>query len=68
VSVVPILSFPYPPGPLASSIRYLAVVFPLFMWLALVLRDRRAYALAVAASAAMLVYVTGRFATWYFVA
>ena len=68
VSIVPVLSFPYPPGPLASSLRYIVVVFPLFMWLALRLRDRLAYGLAVAAFAAMLVYSSGMFATWHFVA
>ncbi len=68
VAMLSILSFPYPPGPLASSIRYVAVVFPLFMWLALVLRDRRAYWATVAVFAAMLAYATARFATWHFVA
>jgi hypothetical protein len=68
VSIVPVLSFPYPPGPLASSLRYLVVVFPLFMWLGMVLRDRRAYALTVVVFAAMLAYSAGMFATWHFVA
>jgi hypothetical protein len=68
VSIVPVLSFPYPPGPLASSLRYIVVIFPLFMWLAMVLRDKRAYALTVVAFAAMLAYSAGMFATWHFVA
>jgi hypothetical protein len=68
LSIVPVLSFPYPPGPLASSLRYIVVIFPLFMWLAMRLRERLAYGLAVAAFAAMLVYSTGMFATWHFVA
>jgi hypothetical protein len=68
VSIVPVLSFPYPPGPLASSLRYIVVIFPLFMWLAMRLRNRLAYGLAVAAFAAMLVYSAGMFATWHFVA
>jgi hypothetical protein len=68
VALVAILSFPYPPGPLASSARYIAVVFPLFMWLGWRLSDRRAYALVVAAFALGLVYATGMFATWHFVA
>ncbi|MDQ6914398.1 MAG: hypothetical protein M3155_01140, partial [Actinomycetota bacterium] len=68
LSIVPVLSFPYPPGPLASSLRYVVVVFPLFMWLALQLRDRRAYALTLAVFAAMLIYSAGMFATWHFVA
>ena len=68
ISIVPVLSFPYPPGPLASSLRYLVVVFPLFMWLALVLRDKRAYVATVAVFALGLAYCAGMFATWHFVA
>jgi Mannosyltransferase (PIG-V) len=68
LSIVPVLSFPYPPGPLASSLRYVVVIFPLFMWLALRLRDRRAYVATVVVFAAMLVYSAGMFATWHFVA
>jgi hypothetical protein len=68
VSIVPVLSFPYPPGPLASSLRYVVVIFPLFMWLGARLRDRRAYAATAAAFAAMLAYSAGMFATWHFVA
>jgi hypothetical protein len=68
LSIVPVLSFPYPPGPLASSLRYVVVVFPLFMWLALRLPDRRAYVATLAVFAAMLVYSAGMFATWHFVA
>lgn len=68
VSIVPVLSFPYPPGPLASSLRYIVVIFPLFMWLGMVLRDRRAYAIVVVAFAAMLAYSAALFATWHFVA
>jgi hypothetical protein len=63
-----ILSFPYPPGPLASSARYLVVVFPLFMWLGWRLSDRRAYAVTVVVFAAGLVYCAAMFATWRFVA
>jgi hypothetical protein len=68
LSIVPVLSFPYPPGPLASSLRYIVVIFPLFMWLAMLLRKRLAYGLAVTVFAGMLVYSTGMFATWHFVA
>jgi hypothetical protein len=68
VSIVAVLSFPYPPGPLASSVRYFAVIFPLFMWLGLRLSDRRLYALFVVGFAAMLAYSAARFATWHFVA
>jgi hypothetical protein len=68
ISIVPVLSFPYPPGPLASSLRYLVVIFPLFMWLGRRLSDRRLYVAAVAGFAVMLAYCAGMFATWHFVA
>jgi hypothetical protein len=68
ISIVPVLSFPYPPGPLASVLRYLVVVFPLFMWLGMVLTDRRLYWATVAGFAVMLAYCAGMFATWHFVA
>lgn len=68
ISIVPVLSFPYPPGPLASSLRYLVVIFPLFMWLGLVLRDRRLYVATVVVFALGLVYSAGMFSTWHFVA
>jgi hypothetical protein len=68
LAIVPVLSFPYPPGPLASSLRYLVVIFPLFMWLGLVLRDRRAYYATVAVFALGLAYCAGMFATGRFVA
>lgn len=67
-ALVPILSFPYPPGPLASSARYVAVIFPLFMWLAWRLSDRRLYAAVVTVFALGLTYAAGMFATWHFVA
>jgi hypothetical protein len=68
ISIVPVLSFPYPPGPLASSLRYLVVIFPLFMWLGLRLSDRRLHAATVVVFALGLAYCAGMFATWHFVA
>jgi hypothetical protein len=68
IAIVPVLSFPYPPGPLASSLRYLVVIFPLFMWLGLVLRDPRAYAATVVAFALALAYCAALFSTGHFVA
>ena len=68
LSIVPVLSFPYPPGPLASSLRYLVVIFPLFMWLGMRLTDRRLYAVTVFVFALGLAYCAGMFATWHFVA
>jgi hypothetical protein len=68
VAMVSILSFPYPPGPLASSARYIAVIFPLFMWLAWRLSDRRWYFATLTVFALGLVYCAAMFATWHFVA
>lgn len=62
------LSFPYRPGPLASALRYSVVLFPLVLWLAMKLEDRRAYVATVAAFAIGLAYCAGLFATWHFVA
>jgi hypothetical protein len=63
------LSYPVGPQPLMSLPRFVAVLFPLAIWLALwmtgrVLRER----LVVAAFAAGLAVYTGVFATWHWVA
>jgi hypothetical protein len=63
------LSYPVGPQPLMSLPRFLAVLFPLAIWLALwmtgrVWRER----LVVAAFAAGLAVYTGIFATWHWVA
>ena len=63
------LSYPVGPQPLMSLPRFLAVLFPLAIWLALwmtggVLRER----LVIAAFAAALVVYSGIFATWHWVA
>jgi hypothetical protein len=64
------LSYPVGPQPLMSLPRFLAVLFPLFMWLGAWLaeggRVRRAAVLAP--SAAGLAVVTAVFATWHWVA
>src|SRR3954469_1106205 len=57
------LSFPVPPQPLMSLPRFLAVLFPLFMWLA----GRRGYRLTLAAFALLLGVFTVRYATWHWV-
>lgn len=67
-SLLIILSFPHPLGPLASSLRYIAVLFPLFLWLGLRLRDPRAYRAVLAIFALGLAYGAANFATWNFVA
>ena len=58
------LSFSVAPQPLMSLPRFLAVLFPLFMWLA----TRRGYRLTLALSVLLLCLLTVRYATWHWVA
>jgi hypothetical protein len=62
------LSFPVEPQPLMSLPRFLAVLFPVFMWLAAASEERRATDLAVAACALGLGLFTAQFASWHFIA
>jgi Mannosyltransferase (PIG-V) len=62
------LSYPVPPQPLMSFPRFLAVLFPLHLWLALVLGRRRWRRPAIALSAAMLAVASAQFAAWEWVA
>src|SRR3954469_19436770 len=64
------LSYPVDPQPLMSLPRFLAVLFPLFMWLGAWMADGgRARRIAVLApSAAGLVAATAVFATWHWFA
>ena len=62
------LSFPVGPQPLMSLPRFLAVLFPIFMWLALVCRTPRRQTVALALLATGLVVFTARYATWHWVA
>src|SRR3954451_7782242 len=63
------LSFPVGAQPLMSLPRFLAVLFPLFMWLALVCRPhRRRRGVVLALLTAGLVAFTARYATWHWVA
>jgi hypothetical protein len=48
--------------------RFLAVLFPLFMWLALMCGTRRRRRVAFAVLALGLVAFTARYATWHWVA
>jgi len=58
------LSTPLQGAPLASMARFSLVLFPLWMWLAIV-ADRRGWGRpAVAVAAALLVLSTAAFATW----
>jgi hypothetical protein len=62
------LSFPVGPQPLMSLPRFLAVLFPLFMWLALVCRTPRRRAVVLVVLGLGLVVFTARYATWHWVA
>jgi hypothetical protein len=62
------LSYPVGPEPLASFPRYLAVVFPLQMWLAAWAGERRADRAVLAVSATLLAALTAAFAAWEWVA
>ena len=61
------LSEPVKPEPLMSLPRFLAVLFPIFMWLAAWCEERRATAQVAAASAVGLGLFTAQFATWHWI-
>ncbi|HEX2234113.1 MAG TPA: hypothetical protein VHG69_12210, partial [Thermoleophilaceae bacterium] len=62
------LSFPAGPQPLMSLPRFLVVLFPVFMWLAVVCEERRFTQRAVAWSALGLGLFTAQFASWHWIA
>jgi hypothetical protein len=62
------LSFPVGPQPLMSLPRFLGVLFPLFMWLALACDSPRRRRIALAVLALGLGAFTARYATWHWVA
>ena len=66
-SLVLPLSFPVTPQPLMSLPRFVSVLFPVFMWLALVCEERRATDLVVAASAIGLGLLTAQYASWHWI-
>ena len=61
------LSFPASAQPLESLPRYLAVLFPLFMWLAAWCRERRVTDLVAIAFAGGLGLFAAQYAAWEFV-
>jgi hypothetical protein len=68
-ALAPALSTPRDIGPLNGSIRYVAVVFPLFLWLGMALEGRRRLTWVVGAAFTLgLAYCSARFATWRWVA
>lgn len=67
VSLLLPLSFPVAPQPLMSLPRFVAVLFPVFMWLAVVSEERRVTDLVAAASAVLLGLFTAQYASWHWV-
>jgi hypothetical protein len=61
------LTFPVTPQPLMSLPRFVAVLFPLFMWLAIVCDERRNTDLVVAAFAVGLGLFTLQYASWHWI-
>jgi mannosyltransferase PIG-V len=67
VALVLPLSFPVKPQPLMSLPRFLAVLFPIFMWLAVVAEERRITPHVAGASAVGLGLFTAQFASWHWI-
>ncbi len=61
------LSYPVDDYPLTSLSRFIAVLFPLWMWVALWTTERRLFRPVLALSALGLALYAGQFATWRFV-
>jgi mannosyltransferase PIG-V len=61
------LSFPVGPQPLMSLPRFVAVLFPLFMWLAIVCERRGVTDWVVPPFALGMAFFTAQFATWQFI-
>jgi hypothetical protein len=66
-SLVLPLTFPVVPQPLMSLPRFLAVLFPIFMWLALWAEERRATDRVAAVSVLGLGLFTAQFASWHWI-
>ena len=62
------LSYPVAPQPLMSLPRFLAVLFPLFIWLAVIAERRGRTTELIAASAVGLGLFTTQFAAWEWIA
>ncbi len=67
VSLALALTFPVKPQPLMSLPRFVAVLFPVFMWLALWCEERRATELVVGLSAIGLGLFTAQYASWHWI-
>jgi hypothetical protein len=64
VALFPPLSSPWPEHPLMSFPRFLAVLFPVHMWLALHTEGRRRLVAVLLAFGGMLAFLSVKFATW----
>ena len=68
-ALIPAVSYPIGYQPLMSLPRFVAVLFPLFMWGGLRLRDRPRLRTGVRIAAGLCIAgVTAQFATWHWVA
>jgi hypothetical protein len=67
-SLVLPLTFPVTPQPLMSLPRFISVLFPVFMWLAIACEERRVTDLVVGASALGLGLFTAQYASWHWIA
>ncbi|HZB06186.1 MAG TPA: mannosyltransferase family protein [Thermoleophilaceae bacterium] len=67
-SLVLPLSFPVAPQPLMSLPRFVAVLFPIFMWLAVVCHERRSTDLVAGGFAVGLGLFTAQYASWHWIA
>jgi hypothetical protein len=63
-ALLPPLSSPWPAHPLMSLPRFLAVLFPIHMWLALHTAPPRRFAVVLVVSGAMMAVLSVKFATW----
>jgi len=68
ISLVPIFTSQPPNNPLLSAPRFIAVLFPLFMWLAVFCERRRITPTIIALFATGMAVLTAEFALWSFVA
>jgi hypothetical protein len=68
VSLVPILVSQPDENPLLSSSRFIAVLFPIFLWLAIVCERRQSTTTVVALFASGMAVLAALFSLWSFVA
>lgn len=68
LSLVPIFVSQPPGNPLWSSSRFIVVLFPLFLWLAVVCERRKATTTVLVLFATGMAVLTAEFALWSFVA